>query len=160
MTPERKQLFSFTGWIIPHLHTIVFFVGNVATWNHVQSHGFTHKDKCYFIQEEGKTLGSAHYLQDDSKCLWIEAIVMVIHSRVYVAKVRSCFWERIEGMYLQIGSRFTAERNTVYFGCAEKGFNNIKGIVRNESSVITLMPFQTGMIFFCGTQKMNVWRTS
>lgn len=41
----------------PGLTQLCFFcfVGNVATWNRVQSHGFTHKlDKSYFIQVEGK----------------------------------------------------------------------------------------------------------
>lgn len=38
------------------------------------------------------------------------------------------------------GARFTAEGNTVCFGGGEKGLNSIKGIIRNENSVITLIP--------------------
>lgn len=44
MTPECTQdtvVFSYWMNITPASHNSVF-VGNVATWNHVQSHGFTH----------------------------------------------------------------------------------------------------------------------
>lgn len=54
---ETVVFFYGMKWIDPASHNSVFFlvVGNVATWNHVQSHGFTHKlDKSYFIQVKRK----------------------------------------------------------------------------------------------------------
>lgn len=37
-------------------------------------------------------------------------------------------------------SKITVHSRGEHFECGEKGLNNIKGIIRNENSVITLIP--------------------
>lgn len=64
---------------------------------------------------------------------------MVIHSRV-CGQGEIMFLRENRGHVTAKGARFTAEGNTVCFGGGEKGLNSIKGIIRNENSVITLIP--------------------
>lgn len=118
--------FCHTWWILLHPHTIGFFVGNVATRNDEQSRT---KAILFSGWEKYKPV---HYLQDDSKCLWIESIVMIIHyvwpRWDYVSEKgewRACHCRQIHSSMHSLFLRFS--RN---IGCGEKVLNNIKFLVQ------------------------------